>query len=296
MAQTRFATAHPMADLSRVAEVLLCANASIAARMRALFTLRNIHTDESASIIAAAFSSTSVLLKHELAYVLGQMTRECSVQTLLSVLQNEDEDEIVRHEAAEALGNYRRKEHIEILKTFVDHPSVPLRETCALAIQKILSEPREDISAFVSKDPAYPAQATLDEALRNFADTGCSLYKRYEAMFFLRNLMTSSAVDALAKGFNDDSALFKHEIAFVLGQMQIAEAAPHLIRVLQDDSEHAMVRHECAEALGSIGTKEARDALLPFLDSSIDVIRESAEVALDIHLHKTGDEKEYCFV
>lgn len=285
-----------MTDLSQIEEVLLSANKSIAAKIRALFTLRNIHTDESASIIAAAFSSKSVLLKHELAYVLGQMTRECSVEILMSVLQNEDEDEIVRHEAAEALGNYRRREHIETLKTFANHPSVPLRETCALAIQKILSDPREDVSMFTSKDPAYPAQTTLSEALKNFADTSCNLYKRYEAMFFLRNQMTISAVEALAKGFNDDSALFKHEIAFVLGQMQVAESAPYLIRVLQSESEHAMVRHECAEALGSIGTKDAKDALLPFLDSSIDVIRESAEVALDIHLHKMGKEKEYCFV
>lgn len=284
-----------MADLSHAAEVLLSANESITAKMRALFTLRNIHTDESASIIGAAFSSRSVLLKHELAYVLGQMTRECSVQTLLSVLKNEYEDEIVRHEAAEALGNYRRKEHIETLKMYLDHPSVPLRETCALAIQKIRSEPRESVSAFMSKDPAYPAQTTLNEALRNFADTSCNLYKRYEAMFFLRNMMTSNAVDALARGFDDDSVLFKHEIAFVLGQMQVAEATPYLIRVLQNDSEHAMVRHECAEALGSIGTKEARNALLPFLNSSIDIIRESAEVALDIYLHKMSDEKEYCF-
>ncbi|KAL0265671.1 UNVERIFIED_CONTAM: hypothetical protein PYX00_011385 [Menopon gallinae] len=264
--------------------------------MRALFTLRNIHTDESASIIASAFTSRSVLLKHELAYVLGQMTRKCSVQDLLSVLKNEDEDEIVRHEAAEALGNYRDKEHIEVLELFLGHQSAPLRETCALAIQKILDDPRQDVSAFMSKDPAYPAQTTLEDACESFTDSSCSLYKRYEAMFFLRDLMTDSAVNTLVKGFNDSSVLFKHEVAFVLGQMRIAVAVPHLIRVLQDSSEHAMVRHECAEALGAIGTKEARDALVPFLESSIDVIRESAEVALDIHMHGARDEGEYCFV
>lgn len=45
-------------------------------------------------------------------------------------------------------------------------------------------------------------------------------------------------------GFVDDSALLKHEIAFVLGQMQNPRAVPALTRVLQDTKEDSMVRHE----------------------------------------------------
>ena len=36
-----------------------------------------------------------------------------------------------------------------------------------------------------------------------------SLFERYRAMFALRDIGTPAAVDALADGFTDDSALFK---------------------------------------------------------------------------------------
>ena len=48
-----------------------------------------------------------------------------------------------------------------------------------------------------------------------------------------------------------DSALFRHEVAYVLGQMQQPSAIPHLSEVLANSKEHDMVRHEAAEALGS---------------------------------------------
>ena len=41
-------------------------------------------------------------------------------------------------------------------------------------------------------------------------DKSLPLFERYRAMFALRNIGTPAAVDALASGFNDDSALFKY--------------------------------------------------------------------------------------
>ena len=40
-------------------------------------------------------------------------------------------------------------------------------------------------------------------------NTKLPLFVRYRAMFALRNIGTPPAVDALASGFSDDSALFK---------------------------------------------------------------------------------------
>jgi len=42
------------------------------------------------------------------------------------------------------------------------------------------------------------------------------------------------------------------------------------------------VRHECAEALGAIGTPECGKILQDFLKDPIRVVKESCEVALDI--------------
>lgn len=63
-------------------------------------------------------------------------------------------------------------------------------------------------------------------------------------MFAIRNLNSSEAVKSLEKGFKDTSPLFRHEIAFVFGQMQHIESVPCLIRVLEDLSEVGVVRRK----------------------------------------------------
>ena len=51
-------------------------------------------------------------------------------------------------------------------------------------------------------------------------DTSLSLFERYRAMFALRDKADDESVIAIVDGLEDKSALFRHEIAFVLGQLQ----------------------------------------------------------------------------
>ena len=83
-------------------------------------------------------------------------------------------------------------------------------------------------------------------------------------------------------GFSDDSALFRHEIAYVFGQLQSPASIPFLIPVLQDKNEHAMVRHEAAEALGSIGTPECIQILEMYSKDLESVVAQSCIVGLDM--------------
>lgn len=79
-----------------------------------------------------------------------------------------------------------------------------------------------------------------------------------------------------------DNALFRHEVAYVLGQIQSEVAKEQLFECLRNEAENDMVRHECAEALGSIATDEIKEELKQYLDKSVPpVLRESCEVALD---------------
>ena len=55
-----------------------------------------------------------------------------------------------------------------------------------------------------------------------------------------------------------------------------------------------MVRHECAEALGSIATSDIGDELSKYVDESQpDVLRESCVVALDFVEYNLGNEFQY---
>lgn len=95
------------------------------------------------------------------------------------------------------------------------------------------------------------------------------------------------------KGLKASSALFKHEIAFVLGQLQDEASVPGLRASLEDTEENEMVRHECAEALGSIATPECYEILNGYLDDGKRVVRESCVIALDMCDYENSAEFQY---
>lgn len=123
-------------------------------------------------------------------------------------------------------------------------------------------------------------------------------------MFALRDLASPpdrptavSAVKALASGFQDPSALFRHEIAFVFGQLSHPASIPSLVEVLGNRKEASMVRHEAAEALGSLGEEKGVEEILKnFLNDPEQVVRESVVVALDMAEYEKSQEKEYALL
>jgi len=125
----------------------LCSEATpLPVRFRALFSLKHLAThnigDESLAAIeaiAAAFASPSALLKHELAYCLGQTGNNAAVPHLTAVLEDLQEDSMCRHEAAEALGALGDAQSLGVLQRFRDRAGedVVVTETCEIAIDRI---------------------------------------------------------------------------------------------------------------------------------------------------------------
>jgi len=125
------------------------------------------------------------------------------------------------------------------------------------------------------------------------------MHDRYGAMFALRNRRDAEAAETLAHVLAATrSALLKHEVAYVLGQMQdcCAGALAALERTLRDTSEHPMVRHEAAEALGSIADESCVALLREHLTDPEPIVAESCGVALDILEFENSGEAEYCYV
>lgn len=206
----------------------------------------------------------------------------------------------VRHEAAEALGAIGDTAVSHVLKKYSSDPSQEVAETCQIALERIKWVPKKKEEEFVDRnpynsvDPAPPLmKGSVAEWKGQLTDSALPLFLRYRAMFALRNCGGREAVQALVSGFEDSSALFKHEIAYILGQMQDASAIDGLRERLYDNSENAMVRHECAEALGSIATDDCLTILQTFQKDEERVVRESCEVALDMYAYEKSGSFQY---
>ena len=191
-------------------------------RFDALFQLRSNGSVQAMEVIAGCLldpSQDSALLKHELAYCIGQMQLKQSIPLLSQVLEKETEDTMVRHEAGEALGAVGDKSALEVLKKFTKHEERAIRETCELAIQRIEQcekdgERNVATGGFGSIDPAVFEASSVNDDMgssgdgaedvdplqKRLIDESLPLYDRYVAMFKLRNINTSKSVHALCKG------------------------------------------------------------------------------------------------
>jgi len=290
------------AQVESVGKLLNNKDRPLKERFRALFTLKNIGGSLAIDWISKAFSDESALLKHEVAYCLGQLQDPLAIPVLVSVVSDPSREPIVRHEAAEALGAIGGDEVLPVLVQFSSDPVPEVSETCKLAVDKInyqakVGDKIKDVNMYGSVDPAPPSEeqdvVKLQKAL---LDESAPLFDRYRAMFSLRNKADSVSVKALASGLNCGSALFRHEVAFVLGQVASPCAVAELLDRLRDTQENPMVRHECAEALGGIASPglDVESELSKYLASDIPaVVRESCVVALDMADYNGSKEFQY---
>lgn len=137
------------ATVGALREALTSETVPLARRFRALFSLKHLacqppstQTTAAIAAIAAAFTSPSVLLKHELAYCLGQTKNVEAVPSLHTILQDQNEDAMCRHEAAEALGALGDNGSLDIMRAMRDDKNEPtvVRETCEIAVDRIMWE------------------------------------------------------------------------------------------------------------------------------------------------------------
>lgn len=282
--------------VSDLATCIADETAPVAKRIQSCFILKtSVGGSKAVEALIAGLKSSSVLLAHEVAYVLGQMRHTDAVPALTAALQNLSYDPIVRHEAAEALAAIGAEQSQELLVKFCADPHPEVSDTCKIAVERLEwrkanpeeAEAEKTASHFNSVDPApghdkETNKKSVPQLQAILLDTKLSLFKRYKAMFALRNLESEESVLALCTGFSDSSALFRHEIAYVLGQLQHPASVPALTKVLEEKNEHAMVRHEAAEALGSINDETCLPLLESFQKDSDRIVAESCDVALSI--------------
>ncbi len=119
-------------------------------RMRALSSLLALATPEAIDALEAARMPVvvldhhqppredgSALLRHECAYVMGQLRDPTCIPHLREALAG-DPSPMVRHEAVESLGNIATDECIDLLRRALeDDPAVEVKESCEVALDNI---------------------------------------------------------------------------------------------------------------------------------------------------------------
>jgi HEAT repeat protein len=134
--------------VARLEAELLSANVDVTRKYRALFALRNVANESAVRALekcllqadadeSRAARESSALLKHEVAYALGQIGHESSIATLERVLSDAHAHPMVRHEAGEALGAIGVPQTDSILLRFVHDPVREVAETCQLALDRL---------------------------------------------------------------------------------------------------------------------------------------------------------------
>lgn len=157
----------------------------LALRFRALFSLKHVASQGAASAqtlpaiaaIAAAFASPSALLKHEVAYCLGQTGNLAAVGYLRAVLQDVDEDSMCRHEAAEALAALGDTGSLALLRELRDAVGEVdvVRETCEIAVARIEWENSEERKG--EKLQQRYVDSTVD-GVASWGGRGIEIFKR----------------------------------------------------------------------------------------------------------------------
>jgi deoxyhypusine monooxygenase len=254
-------------------------------------------------------------MRHEFAYVLGQLRNPKACDNLEFTLADATEDTMVRHECAEALGNIGEDRSTEVLRAGSEDAAPEVSETCAIALSHLAwkkggsvgEEPTACVcqaSPYSSVDPAPPhpthLQLSTAELSARLLDESQPLFERYRCMFSLRNRGGKEAVLALCATLTQDksSSLLRHEIAYVLGQVAHDASLEALAESAQRQNEHRMVRHEACESIGAIEGRwaESEKLLQGFLNDKDEVVRQSCLVALDAAdywgLVKSNDDEE----
>jgi len=308
-------------ELPTYAATLANHEGPIPGRVSALFCLRTVGTVEAIDALIEAFHKEprSDLLRHEICYCLGQMNKTeehiKKIEAFFEDILTKDYPPIVHHEAVEALGNISHENTFKLLERFTQERDGILYETCFLTkkliewradtdngklegidLTKLKCSTNDPAPPFNKvKDPRYSDVAFLQSMLLD--NTNYDLFERYRALFTLREIYTEEAVLAMCQCLTKENSkncsdLLKHEVAFVLAQMEdvFMPAVPYLLECVANPDEAPIVRHEVLICLGEM--IDDKKQLEHFLQCPDLIVSQSCEAALNLIDYRAKCEEE----
>lgn len=212
----------------------------------------------------------SPIVRHEAAYVLGEMKDKRGVKFLIKAIEN-DTDKFVVHEATLALSNLGKLAMPEgkiVIEKLLSDQDPDILDTAEISLQRLIKK-LSDKTLTINPE----------EAIKNL--TNSNKENRIQASFMLMEDASENSIDILIEALNNEpSGIVKHEIIFSIGESIANKAVPELLKVLKKE-KNVFALHETILALATIGNKRAEGSIRLFLNHEDPNISETAEIALE---------------
>ena len=279
------------------------AQSSLLDKYNAIFALKSQGSEEAALALCEASPSVadSELLQHEVLYAIGQMGVDATLDFVTSVLEDPACSEVVRHEAGEALANFPhlKERVVPVLERHVSSPSALVAATARLALEKLRAYRPGDNNynrylkgTLEPAEPFTPAEyerflqargLRAEDVFEWMLDPALSEYCKYQAMYYYRDHFCPDTLRLYAlllskHNFARTSALLRHEVNFILGQLEqkakTEEMRRALIETVENEEEEPVVRHEAVLAYSAVFGND--EVVQRQLSSPVPLVRESA--------------------
>ncbi len=128
---------------------------------------------------------------------------------------------------------------------------------------------------------------------KKLLDRRNSKEERVQAAFHLAGRRDKSSLQSLLQALlTDPSPVVRHECAFILGETKLSYVGEFLMKAVENDAS-PLVKHEALSSLGSLGDPSYILFIQGYLDHPDEIIRESAEIAVERITRYQGGK---CFV
>src|SRR3989344_9572302 len=119
-------------------KIILDLNATKEERIQAAFHLENAGDDDSVKIMGKAlFNEPSPIVRHEIAFSLGESCNPALASKYLMKAIEKDENIFVRHEEILAMATLGKKEFIPFIKKYINSPELEIAESAEIALQRL---------------------------------------------------------------------------------------------------------------------------------------------------------------
>lgn len=211
------------------------------------------------------------LVRHEAAFALGECISDKSIEVLKEVFEK-DNSIVVKHECLMSLGTIGNKEDLEFIKKHLENPLFEVSCSARIAMDRIIQE----------EDFENEVEANIELYIKRLLDFKSTTQNdRIQILFQLMNIADEKSIDAIYECLiKDPCRVVRHEAGFVLGEIGTEKAVNYLISAIENENT-AIVIHECLFALGTTGNESSLEFIEKYLNHENYVISESAKIAID---------------